>query len=135
LLAVLRTPLGFGTLADFGPRDRLSELDFQLPLAGGDAPVAAAVTVDRLAALLREHLPADDPLADYPDRLAELQVNPLRGYLAGSIDLILRVPGPTFVIVDYKTNRLARGELTAAGPALFGRAAPLSALAPARLRP
>ncbi|NKU55648.1 hypothetical protein GS881_19345 [Rhodococcus hoagii] len=37
LLPVLRTPLaGGGTLADITPRDRLPELDFELPLAGGD---------------------------------------------------------------------------------------------------
>ena len=118
LLAVMQTPLGFGTLADIGSRDRLTELDFELPLAGGRDPVATAVTLTRMAALLRDRIPADDPLAPYADRLDQLEAAPLRGYLAGSIDLVLRIPGPlqaepAFVIVDYKTNRLARGDLTA----------------------
>ena len=31
---------------------------------------------------------------------------PLRGYLTGSIDAVLRLPGPAFAVVDYKTNWL-----------------------------
>jgi exodeoxyribonuclease V beta subunit len=38
----------------------------------------------------------------------------LRGFLTGSIDAVLRVPGPRFVVVDYKTNRLGTGDLTVA---------------------
>ncbi|MFS0706211.1 UvrD-helicase domain-containing protein, partial [Cellulomonas sp. 179-A 9B4 NHS] len=42
LLPVLRTPggplLGGAALADVHPRDRLAELEFELPLAGGDEP-------------------------------------------------------------------------------------------------
>ena len=35
----------------------------------------------------------------------------LRGYLTGSVDVVLRLPGPRYVIVDYKTNWLgARDE-------------------------
>ena len=30
----------------------------------------------------------------------------LRGYLTGSVDVVLRVPGPRYLIVDYKTNWL-----------------------------
>ncbi|MDH6680570.1 exodeoxyribonuclease V beta subunit [Rhodococcus sp. LBL1] len=115
LLPVLHTPLaGGGTLAEITPRDRLPELDFELPLAGGDDPAALTVTLHRIADLLRRHLPADDVLAAYADRLATLEPTPLRGYLTGSIDAVLRVPGPRFVVVDYKTNRLAPGELTTA---------------------
>ena len=45
----------------------------------------------------------------------------LRGFLTGSIDSVLRVPGdrPRFVVVDYKTNRLggsARLSLADYGP-------------------
>jgi exodeoxyribonuclease V beta subunit len=32
---------------------------------------------------------------------------PLRGYLTGSLDAVLRVAGPRYVVVDHKTNRLA----------------------------
>ncbi len=122
LVAVLRTPLpAGGTLAGIAPADRLAELEFELPLAGasaatGDVTGASAatgdVTVPAIAELLRTHLPPDDPLAGYPDRLAGLDAAPLRGYLTGSIDSVLRLPGPRFVVVDYKTNRLVPGELT-----------------------
>ena len=110
LVPVARTPLGplagGRALADLAPRDRLAELDFELPLAGGDSP-GAAVALGALVPLLRRHLPADDPLAGYPDRLAPLSDQPLRGYLTGSIDAVLRVPDPErYLVVDYKTNWL-----------------------------
>ena len=92
-------------LADIAPRDRLAELDFELPLAGGDTP-GADVRLGDLVPLLRRHLPAGDLLAGYPDRLAALAGQPLRGYLTGSIDAVLRLPGPRFAVVDYKTNWL-----------------------------
>ncbi|MFD4266886.1 UvrD-helicase domain-containing protein [Rhodococcus sp. NPDC058481] len=112
--AVMRTPLaGAGpTLAEIAPSNRLPELEFEIPLAGGDTPAALTVMLDGLAGLLREHLPASDALAAYVDHLATLEPTPLRGYLTGSIDAVLRLPGGRFVIVDYKTNRLAPGDLT-----------------------
>ena len=113
LLPVLRTPLGHGTLAEIAPSDRLSELDFELPLSGGDCPTAVQARLRDVADLLRAHLPADDPLAPYADLLADVDAPPLRGYLSGSIDAVLRRSGPSYVVVDYKTNRLARGDLTA----------------------
>ncbi|MCL2455287.1 MAG: UvrD-helicase domain-containing protein [Micrococcales bacterium] len=100
------------TLADVSPTDRLTELDFELPLAGGDAPRTPA-TVRDVAGLLRGHLRDDDPFAPYADRLVDGSVEvdqPLAGYLTGSIDAVLRVTSPDapprFVVVDYKTNRL-----------------------------
>jgi|GEM_PF-48022 len=155
LLPVLRTPLGpvadageMGTLAGISGRDRLSEMDFELPLAGGDAvstrpagsassadspsavlthPAGSAssadspsplraerVTVRRIGDLLRAHLRADDIFAGYADQLETLADTPLRGFLTGSIDAVLRTAGPRFVVVDYKTNRLGTGELTVA---------------------
>ncbi len=113
LLAVLHTPTPFGPLATIAPRDRLAELEFEFPLAGGDAP-SATVTLADLAAVLRAQLPADDPLAGYAELLARIDPAPVRGFLTGSIDAVFRLPGPRFVIVDYKTNRLGAGELTAA---------------------
>ena len=119
LLPAMRTPLGPAAaglaLVDIPVADRLAEMDFELPLAGGDAAGArpAATTAD-VAALLRRHLLPGDPLAGYPDALDRLVASgpprPLRGYLTGSIDALLRVPGPDgprFLVVDYKTNRLA----------------------------
>lgn len=115
LAAVLRTPLGCGALADFAGRDRLAELDFELPLAGGDVLAARPSTLRRIADLLRRHLGADDIFHTYADQVETLEDTPLRGYLTGSIDAVLRVTdgaAPRFVVVDYKTNRLGTGDLT-----------------------
>ena len=52
--------------------------------------------------------------------LGDLGDQPLRGYLSGSIDVVLRVPGeggaPRYLVVDYKTNWLGPADvpLTAA---------------------
>lgn len=70
--------------------------------------------------MLRAHLPPGDPLSGYAERLADPALrHSVRGYLAGVIDLVIRMPGapgagassagggPRFAIVDYKTNWLA----------------------------
>jgi exodeoxyribonuclease V beta subunit len=120
LLPSQHTPLGplaSGLrLVDIPLRDRLCELDFEFPLTGGDRPTAvrAGVHLGEVGPLLREHLPADDPLASYADQLVgPLGEQTLRGYLSGSIDVVLRVPdgvpgsdGHRYVVVDYKTNLL-----------------------------
>ncbi|WP_380170352.1 UvrD-helicase domain-containing protein [Kineococcus sp. DHX-1] len=110
---VLRTGLGpladDRALQDFAVADRLAELDFELPLAGGDdAGPSAGGRLGDLAVLLRRHLPADDPVHAYAGQLTEpaLAAEGLRGYLTGSIDAVLRC-GSRFLVVDYKTNRLA----------------------------
>ena len=89
------------SLADIPLKDRLAELSFELPLSHGDQ----GATLAAVAAVLSRHLPADDPLAAYPTRLAEIDHRQLRGFLTGSIDAVLRVNG-RYIIVDYKTNRL-----------------------------
>ncbi len=112
-------PLADGRpLGSFGLRDRLCELDFEIPLAGGEHPTAE-VPLAAMAEVLRRHLAATDPMRAYADRLVSpaLGGQELRGYLSGSIDVVLRVDGPNdgaddgadgqrFVVVDYKTNRL-----------------------------
>jgi exodeoxyribonuclease V beta subunit len=110
LRAALETPLGprFGgrRLRDVGRADRLDELAFEFPLAGGDTP-AGRIALDTIAAVLEAHLPADDPLAGYGARLADPELRrSVRGYLTGSIDLVVR-GGGAYAVVDYKTNRLA----------------------------
>jgi exodeoxyribonuclease V beta subunit len=112
LVAVCRTPLGplFGdrTLAAIPLADRLRELDFELPLSGGDADRRTeAPTLAALAPLLRRHLPAGDPLLPYAEALSTEghEAQSLLGYLAGSVDLVARVDG-RYVVVDYKTNWL-----------------------------
>jgi exodeoxyribonuclease V beta subunit len=116
-------PLAGGlTLRQIGLRDRLRELDFELPLAGGDVrSPAPEIRLADLGTLLRAHLPADDALAAYADRLmgGALGAQSLRGYLTGSLDAVLRVPdgaGHRYLVVDYKTNWLGDPErpLTAA---------------------
>jgi exodeoxyribonuclease V beta subunit len=111
LAAALRTPLGplLGgrRLCDVARADRLDELGFELPLAGGDAPGGDGLALDAIGTLLREHLPAGDPLAGYAERLSDPALSRgARGYLTGSIDLVLR-DGERFAVVDYKTNWLA----------------------------
>ena len=118
LLPLHDTPLGplaqDRTLRQIGLQDRLCELDFEFPLAGGEAgsPGAGVVLLSRIAEVMGRHLPADDLLAPYASRLVTGPVGEqeLRGYLSGSIDVVLRVPqddGHTsYVVVDYKTNRL-----------------------------
>jgi exodeoxyribonuclease V beta subunit len=97
------------TLAGIAATDRLAELDFELPLAGGDRAVPHGTLADVVALLRRHDL---GPLAGYPDLLAELEPQALRGFLTGSIDAVLRLPGPTYAVVDYKTNRLGAEPLT-----------------------
>jgi exodeoxyribonuclease V beta subunit len=97
-------PLADGvTLRQIGLRDRMREMDFEFPLGGGH--------LRDVGELVREHLPKDDPLASYADRLTGVALGgqPLKGYLSGSVDVVLRVGG-RYVVVDYKTNWLGDGD-------------------------
>ncbi|WP_295658238.1 UvrD-helicase domain-containing protein [uncultured Nocardioides sp.] len=128
LVAVCTSPLGplagGTTLMQVLSPDRLTELDFELPLAGGDDATypAGEVRLGDLAPLLRRHLPDGDPVLAYAATLeadAALAGQSLRGYLTGSIDVVVRVPvgdAARYLTVDYKTNWL--GEI---GTALTAR--------------
>ncbi len=110
LRAAIETPLGpiagGVRLRDVARADRLDELEFELPLAGGDAPTGR-LTLQAIAGVLREHLPAGDPMAAYAARLEDPALrSQVRGFLTGSIDLVIRLDGERFAIVDYKTNWL-----------------------------
>ncbi|OBA88279.1 exodeoxyribonuclease V subunit beta, partial [Mycobacteriaceae bacterium 1482268.1] len=102
-------PLANGvTLRQIGLPDRMREMDFEFPLAGGDLRSAAPeIRLSHVGELLRAHLSDDDPLASYADRLtgAALGRQPLKGYLSGSVDAVLRI-ADQYVVVDYKTNWL-----------------------------
>jgi exodeoxyribonuclease V beta subunit len=120
LQLVMQTPLGplasGRPLSDIPRSDRLAELAFELPLAGGDRAGSGsggrAARLGDLATLLRRHLSPTDPLAAYPDLLEHpsLADQSLRGYLTGSIDAVLRLRDPgadvRYLVVDYKTNWL-----------------------------
>src|SRR6185312_5253322 len=121
LRAAIETPLGplleGLRLRDVQRADRLDELEFELPLAGGDQP-NGWLTLSMISRVLRDHLSPDDPLGGYAERLGDpvLRQN-VRGYLTGSLDLVVRTgtPGaPRFAVLDYKTNWLggAGEELT-----------------------
>ena len=116
LAAAIGTPLGplVGDLRlrDVARADRLDELAFELPLAGADAP-SGEVDLAAVADVLRRHGGA---LAHYAERLADPALRKqVRGYLTGSLDLVIRLPDGRFAIADHKTNWLAAPgeELTA----------------------
>ncbi len=111
------------TLRRIGLSDRLCELDFEFPLSGGDQPgEGAEIRLADVGRLLARHLPADDPLKSYAGRLTDsaLARQSLRGYLSGSLDVVLRIPdgaaGHRYLVADYKTNWLGQQDrpLTAA---------------------
>jgi exodeoxyribonuclease V beta subunit len=115
LLPMQHSPLGpladDRTLAGIPLRDRLRELDFEIPMAGGDLSATEGGVLRDFADALERHLPADDPMRAYAERLRSpsLGEQALRGYLSGSIDVVLRVgtpDEPRYVVVDYKTNSL-----------------------------
>jgi exodeoxyribonuclease V beta subunit len=110
LRAAIETPLGAIVddlrLRDVGRADRLDELEFELPLAGGDSPTGE-LTLQAIARTLARHLPPEDPMAAYAARLEDPALRShVRGFLTGSIDLVARLDGPRFAIADYKTNWL-----------------------------
>jgi len=126
LLPAVLTPWGpianDACLADFGPDRRLTELGFELPLAGGDratgrdgASIVWSVLAD-LAPLLEQHLPVGDPVRRYAAALRSpgLADEALRGYLSGSLDLVVRVGTQSagrYLVIDHKTNRLSPPEV------------------------
>lgn len=116
LVAALATPLGAlaGGVALRHVRrgDRVDEMAFELPVAGGDHPAAGrAVGTAAIGEVLARHERPGGPLAGYGVKLAApLLAAEARGYLTGSLDLVFRQAAadgtPRFFVVDYKTNRL-----------------------------
>ncbi len=99
--------------------DRLDELEFELPLVGGDKPTGS-LALAAIREVVRQHTSPGDPLFGYAERLDDPALRQtVRGYLTGSIDVVARVPDDEgkarFALLDYKTNWLGgvEGELTA----------------------
>lgn len=113
LAAAIETPMGpiidDLRLRDVRPTDRLDEMHFELPLVGGDSPTGDdAVTLSSIADVVERTLPDDDVLAGYHEHLRAPELDAtVRGYLSGSIDIVLR-SGDRFFVVDHKSNWLGR---------------------------
>jgi exodeoxyribonuclease V beta subunit len=83
-------------------------------MASGDAVVQPGeeppgLPLAAFGAALRRHLPDTDPIRAYAEKLdnPSLGGQVLRGYLSGSIDVVLRLrDSGRYVVVDYKTNSL-----------------------------
>jgi exodeoxyribonuclease V beta subunit len=132
----LRTPLGgpLGDLrlCDLQRRDRLDEMAFDLPIAGGRAHgqgqfVGHLQIAALAAACIRA--PGQPPLPPgASEDLARLSADPVAGFLTGSIDLIFRAPvegRDRWFLADYKSNRL--------DPHRTGRS-PVAHYSPARMK-
>ena len=111
LVAVCDSPLGplaDTTLREVPLADRLREMDFELPLGDG--------LLGDLAPLLERHLPDGDPVRAYADALAgPLGEQTLRGYLTGSVDVVLRLARPALPGGRLQ-DQLARPDATSRSP-------------------
>ena len=107
------------TLAEIPLRDRLRELDFEIPLAGGDTPrPARRRTAARPRPGAAAHLAGGRPDADLRRPAARARRSATSRCAATSparSTSCCGCRGPRFVVVDYKTNWL--GEVRAAAHA------------------
>ncbi|MBW2017549.1 MAG: exodeoxyribonuclease V subunit beta [Deltaproteobacteria bacterium] len=99
------------TLSSVGREERLNELEFYFPLK----------TVDphRLRNLLEVGGAGEFP-PNFPENTGRLEFSPVKGYMRGFIDLVLR-HGSRFFIVDWKSNHLG-DEIEDYGPEGLSRA-------------
>jgi len=111
VLSAMEAPLGpmFGgrRLLDIPVRDRLSELQFDLPLPDEHG----AFPLRRIGEVLIDTLADGDPVRSYAAELAAgRHEHRLAGFLQGTIDAVFRIHGSDgvqrFVVADYKTNRV-----------------------------
>jgi exodeoxyribonuclease V beta subunit len=110
LCTAIESPLGPEVgevrLRDVPRGRRLDEMGFEIPLLGGDRP-AGDLEVRDIADLLEAHLAPGDPVRAYAPRLRDAALSrELRGYLNGSLDLVVRLDDGRYVLADYKTNKL-----------------------------
>ena len=116
---VLRTPLGAALgdsrLCDVPRGERMDELRFHFPLAGGlrwrGADRDPVVTARQISAAFALRAGDEVMSDDYIQLLLRLPFGrvKLAGFMTGSIDLVFRAPTPAgerWFIADYKSNRL-----------------------------
>ena len=121
-IATLTTPLGGPlqqrSLSDIGKRDRLDELEFHLPLAGGlnwqNSSVHTPIDASTFADAMKQRS-ANQGVSipgSYFEQLQDgLKAERLAGFLKGFIDLVFRAQDPLtgehrWYVVDYKSNRI-----------------------------
>ncbi|WP_232756312.1 UvrD-helicase domain-containing protein [Vulcanococcus limneticus] len=133
-LTPLGGPLGQFRLADLEQRQRLNEMNFDLPLAvpagagmgaaSGESALRQCVTARALAEVFAAH-PSGLFGTGYARALSRLEVAS-RGFLTGSIDLVFRC-GERWWVADWKSNWLgerdASGQPLACGPAHYDQLA------------
>jgi exodeoxyribonuclease V beta subunit len=92
-------------LSTLTPRQRVSEMEFTLPLGAERAARArgALLSAARLAAVFARHAP--ELGSAYLQRVESLGFTPLSGFMRGFIDLVFEYDG-RFFVVDYKSNHL-----------------------------
>ena len=116
-------PLGQTRLCDISTPDRLDELRFELPLAGGhqwgrdgyDPPVHAAQIAAAMNLRTGDDALPSAYLAGLEDSLGNRK---LAGFMIGFIDLVFRV-GKRWFVADYKSNRMNRHRPKVIHPELF----------------
>jgi len=106
---VLSTPLettdGRFFLSKLTREERLHEIEFTFPLD--------SLTPDRLKKVFAHHA-IFDSLEEFPQKLARLDFNPVKGLMRGYIDLIFRWQS-RFYLLDWKSNYLG-GNIEAYAP-------------------
>ena len=112
LRAAIETPLGPAAggvrLRDLARADRLDELDFELPLVGGDDPSGPALALAAIADVLRTHArPAIRSRATPSACSIPACARPCAASSPAASTSSLRLRGERFAVVDYKTNWLA----------------------------
>lgn len=82
-----------------GPR--AAEWEFLLPQHDGLTPDALADAIQNAGA-------GSPWTPEYAEQVRALGFTPLRGYFEGIVDLVGQLPDKSWVVADYKTNRLDR---------------------------
>jgi exodeoxyribonuclease V beta subunit len=106
VLDTLDTPLppeGAFRLRDVGLAERVSELEFLLPVSDA-RPGAQRLTAERLGDAFAEHADRSE-LRAYAAALRGLDFAPLAGHLRGFVDLVVR-HRDRWYLLDYKSNHL-----------------------------